>query len=129
MLEASQSETAKCPSEFKDIIFVRYLDHVAFNRSIALVMQPQVREAVGWLIYECDQFVTLAFDRDAMPPTLKGGDPKASGLVLLKSDIIELKKLSASLALKCVSYNKSTAEYAQITAKNSVSPIKRRTLS
>jgi hypothetical protein len=29
----------------------------------------------------------------AEPPTLKGGDPKASGLVVLKTDIIEFKKL------------------------------------
>jgi hypothetical protein len=56
-------------------------------------MKPQVREAVGWLVYECEQYVTLTWDRDAEPPTLKGGDPKASGLVLLKSDICEFKKL------------------------------------
>lgn len=54
-------------------------------------MSPQVREAVGWLVYNCDQYLTITWDRDAKPPTLKGGDPKASGLVLLKSDILELK--------------------------------------
>ena len=59
----------------------------------ALSMQPQVRETVGWLLYECEQYVTLTWDRDAEPPTLKGGDPKASGMVLLKSDILELKRL------------------------------------
>ena len=83
-------------AEFKGLIFVRYLDHVAFNRSLALTMKPQVREAVGWLIYECSDYLTLAWDRDADPPTLKGGDPKASGLVLLKSGILELKRLVCS---------------------------------
>lgn len=82
-------------AEFKELIFVRYVDHVAFNRSSALVMQPQTREAVGWLVYECDQYLTLMFDRDAMPPTLKGGDPKASGLVLLKSDILKIRRFCA----------------------------------
>lgn len=77
----------------KQMVFVRYLDHVLYNRSSALAMKPQVREAVGWLVYESEQYVTLAWDCDAEPPTLKGGDPKASGLVLLKSDILELKKL------------------------------------
>jgi len=77
----------------KQMVFVRYLDHVLYNRSSALTMKPQVREAVGWLVYEGEQYVTLAWDCDAEPPTLKGGDPKASGLVLLKSDILELKKL------------------------------------
>jgi hypothetical protein len=56
-------------------------------------MKPQVREAVGWLVYECDQYVTLTWDHDAEPPTLHGGDSKASGLVLLKSDILELKRV------------------------------------
>ena len=85
------------PSEFNGLIFVRYLDHVVFNRVSALAMKPQVREAVGWLVYECDYYVTLTWDRDAEPPTLKGGDPKASGLVLIKSDITELKKLEAKV--------------------------------
>jgi len=80
-------------SNLKGLIFVRYIDHVLYNRTSAKVMQPQIREAVGWLVYECEQYVTLAWDHDAEPPTLRGGDPKASGLVLLKSDILELKRL------------------------------------
>jgi len=77
----------------RELVLVRYLDHVLYHRSSALAMKPQVREAVGWLIYECDQYVTLAWDHDVEPPTLHGGDPKASGLVLLKTDILALKKL------------------------------------
>ena len=57
-------------------------------------MKPQLREAVGWLIYECENYIILSWDRDTEPPTLKGGDPKASGLVLLKTDILELKKIA-----------------------------------
>jgi hypothetical protein len=92
-LENDLSESYCIPSEFRGLIFIKYLDHVIFNRASALVMKPQVREAVGWLVYECDYYVTLTWDRDAEPPTLKGGDPKASGLVLLKTDIKELKRL------------------------------------
>ena len=80
-------------STLNGLIFVRYVDHVLYNRTSALAMQPQIREAIGWLVYECEQYVTMAWDHDAEPPTLHGGDPKASGLVLLKSDILELKKL------------------------------------
>ena len=79
--------------EFKGLIFVKYLDHVVFNRAVALDVQPQIREAVGWLIYECEQYVTIKYDRDAGSPTLKGGDAKASGLVLLKSAILEMKRI------------------------------------
>jgi hypothetical protein len=80
-------------AEVKGLIFVRYIDHVLYSRSPALAMKPQIRECIGWLVFECEQYITLAWDRDAEPPTLKGGDPKASGLVLLKLDILELKKL------------------------------------
>jgi hypothetical protein len=78
---------------FNEVIYVRYVDHVLYNRCSALTMKPQIRETVGWLVYQCEHYITLAWDRDAEPPTLKGGDPRASGLVLLKTDILELKKL------------------------------------
>ena len=77
----------------ENIVLVRYRDHVLYNRSLAMAMQPQIREAIGWLVYECDLYVTVSWDRDVQPPTLHGGDPKASGLVLLKSDILEFRKL------------------------------------
>ena len=83
----------KSTTEFKGLVFVKYIDHVIFNRNLAFAMKPQVREAIGWLVYECDQYITLTWDRDAEPPTLHGGDAKASGLVLLKSDILEMKKI------------------------------------
>lgn len=88
-----QVQKRSVSAEFKGLIFVRYLDHVLYNRNFAINMKPQVREAVGWLIYECDQYLTLSWDRDAEAPTLHGGDPKASGMVLLKSDILEMKRI------------------------------------
>jgi hypothetical protein len=60
-------------------------------------MKPQTREAVGWLVYDCELYVILSWDWDAEPPTLHGGDPKASGLVLLKSDILDIQLLKVSL--------------------------------
>lgn len=75
------------------LIYVRYRDHVLYNRSVAEMMQPQIREAVGWLVYDCEHYIILSWDRDAQPPTLTGGDAKASGLVLLKSDLLEFQRL------------------------------------
>ncbi|MCW4024804.1 MAG: hypothetical protein NWF01_07200 [Candidatus Bathyarchaeota archaeon] len=93
------------PQPLKQLIFVRYLDHVLYNRSNALSMKPQIREAVGWIIYNCERYIILAWDRDADPPTLTGGDPKASGLVLLKSDILELQLLKTCPQLLQKSFN------------------------
>jgi hypothetical protein len=78
--------------------------------------------------------VTLTWDRDAEPPTLKGGDPKASGLVLLKSDILEFKKLEVyGLPLQKTSYWRlnstsanSNSEYALQPKEAKNSKIRRR---
>ena len=75
------------------IVCVCYQDHVLYNRGDPTLMKPQVREAVGWLVYECADYIIMAWDRDAGPPTLRGGDPKASGLVVLRTDILELKRV------------------------------------
>jgi hypothetical protein len=87
------------PNPPQQLIFVRYLDHVLYNRNSAVAMKPQTREAVGWLVYDCELYLILSWDRDAEPPTLHGGDPKASGLVLLKSDILDLQRLKVNLQL------------------------------
>ena len=72
------------PEEFIGLVYVRYRDHVMFSRVNAEVMQPQVRKAVGWLVYECDVYTIVMYDVDDMPPILRGGDPKASELVVLR---------------------------------------------
>src|SRR5665648_663208 len=89
----SKKDTGTSPLNPHQLIYVRYRDHVLFHRSSALMMQPQTRETVGWLVYDCDLYVIVAWDRDAGLPTLHGGDPKASGLVLLKSDILDFQEL------------------------------------
>jgi hypothetical protein len=78
----------------KRIIFVRYKDHVLYNMTSTLALKPQIREAIGWLLYDCSEYLILCWDTDADPPTLHSGDQKkASGLVLLKSTVLELRKL------------------------------------
>lgn len=74
-------------------VYVRYRDHVLYHRGEPLSFKPQIRECIGWLVYEGEDYIIIAWDRDAGPPTLKGGDSKASGLVLMRGDILELKPL------------------------------------
>ena len=118
------SKDSKC----KELAFVRYVDHVLYHRTSALSIQPQVRETVGWLLYECEQYVTLTWDQDAEPPTLKGGDPKASGMVLLKSDILELKKLEAhERPLQKNSSCHLNSQETIVTSEYALQPKKRKT--
>jgi len=74
-------------------VYVRYFDHVHYHQTDPILMKPQMREAMGWLVYETSDYIIVCWDRDADPPTLKGGDPKASGLVLLRTDILELRRI------------------------------------
>lgn len=107
----------KLDPAFEKAVFVKYRDHVIYNRTSALKMNPQIREALGWLVHEAEGYIIISWDRDADPPSLHGGDPKASGLVLLKTDIVSLKKLSpgnqrnSELNLNCKQY-KQDSEYA-----------------
>jgi hypothetical protein len=127
MVEERDTRSNSLPT-LTGLIFVRYLDHVQYNRSLALVMKPQIREAVGWLVYECEQYITLSWDRDAEPPTLKSGDSKASGLVLLKSDILELKKLVVyALPLKENSECHLNSEAPIVKSEYALQPKKRKT--
>ncbi|MCL2477816.1 hypothetical protein [Candidatus Bathycorpusculum sp.] len=89
----SSSLSSEDLDEFTGLVYVQYVDHVVFHRAVAEDMGPQIRETVGWLISETEVCVTICYDRDTAPPTLRGGDAKASGLVLLKSAILVLKKL------------------------------------
>ena len=67
-LESAQGSTGTSPlNPLQQLIYVRYRDHVLYNRSSALMMQPQTREAVGWLVYDCELYVILSWDRDAEP--------------------------------------------------------------
>ena len=75
------------------LVYIRYKDHVLYHRGDPLSLKPLLREAVGWLVYDGEDYIVLCWDRDAGPPALKGGDSKASGLVLLRGDILELRRL------------------------------------
>ncbi len=90
----SHSETSTKAPAVGDRIYCRYKDHVHFHRSGPDVMAPQIRECWGILHYACREYVIVVWDRDTGPPSLKGRDGKASGLVILREEIQELRRLS-----------------------------------
>ncbi len=75
------------------MVYCKYRDHVQGHRVDPLVVSPQVRECLAWLVYQCPDYVTLVSDRDAGPPMVKRGDSKADVLCLLCCDILELKRI------------------------------------
>ena len=77
------------------LVLVRYLDHVLFKDVDPSLYRPWTRETVGWLDYEDSDHVRIVWERFAMPDPPNESKPRATGLVLLKKAIIELRTVSA----------------------------------
>lgn len=76
-----------------DIVYVRYKDHVLFRDAEANTYKPFVREAVGWLDYEDQECIRLVWERFA-EPSPENAKQRATGLVILKSCILEICEVS-----------------------------------
>ena len=70
------------------LTYVIYRDHVEFRNSNSITMRPCVRETIGWKAFENSEAICICSDLPAKP--LENLKTKESGLLILKSDIIEL---------------------------------------
>jgi hypothetical protein len=73
------------------LIHAIYWDHLEFkNSSHKLYSDGNLREAVGWLILETDKDIVILYDRsvERLP-----NEHLESGLILIKSDIIEMREV------------------------------------
>ena len=75
------------------VVLVRYLDHVLFRDADATTFKPWIRECVGWLDYEDEEYVRLVWERFMMPDPPAEPKPKATGLVIMKNAILEVRKV------------------------------------
>jgi hypothetical protein len=76
------------------LVYVRYQDHVLFRDMNPETVKPFTRECVGWLDYEDPECVRVVWERFAMPDPPNESKPKATGLVILKKAILELRKIA-----------------------------------
>lgn len=76
-----------------DLVYIRYKDHVLFRNSDSSLYKPSTRETVGWLMKENDVAVWILWDRSVEPLPHERVPASESGLVILKSDILEIRKL------------------------------------
>jgi len=77
------------------LAYVKYQDHVLYHRCNPQALAPQVRETVGWLVYDAPTYVIISWDRGSHPPRLRNSDLQESGLVILKNTILEMKEVSS----------------------------------
>jgi hypothetical protein len=76
---------------FGSVVYIHYLDHVLFKNTPETVKDAAERETIGWLTHENGKLLCIENDRtlDKLPYSSGSG----SGLVLLKSCIIEIRAL------------------------------------
>jgi hypothetical protein len=74
---------------------LRYKDHVLFRDLDPSLSTPWTRETVGWLDYEDSEHVRVVWERFAMPDPPEESRPRATGLVILKKLILELRRVTA----------------------------------
>jgi hypothetical protein len=75
------------------IVHIRYRDHVLFRNGDPSLFQPSIRECVGWIVKEDHEAVWVLWDKSVNKLPHERTKLSESGLVILKSEILELKKL------------------------------------
>lgn len=75
------------------LVRVRYRDHLLFRNIDPEKTKPILRETVGWLWRESPEAVLILWDRSVSPLPQGRIEPKASGLVILRSEIVSLRRL------------------------------------
>jgi len=80
----------------RDIIIVRYYDHILFKDVFSSSsLRPIVREAVGWLDYENKEYIRIVWERYADPMIGDESRLRTTGLAIRKADVVEIRRLSS----------------------------------
>ena len=69
-------------------VYIRYLDHVLYRNTPEALENAVERETIGWLTQENKELLCIQHDRTI--ENLQNASGTASGLVLLKSHILEI---------------------------------------
>jgi len=73
------------------VVYIRYRDHVLFRNAPEPIKDAAERETLGWLTHETGELICIQHDRTIENSHRSSGT--ASGLLLLKSCILEIRML------------------------------------
>jgi hypothetical protein len=99
-------------------VYVRYKDHVLYRNLREPVEEAVERETVGWLTKQDKDIMLIEHDRTTSKAEIASGS--GSGIILLKSCIIEIHELPLQKTLNCHLNSPQTTnktEYALQTTK------------
>jgi hypothetical protein len=106
------------------VVYIRYKDHVLYRNEAQPLKDAAECETVGWLTQETGDLLCIQHDRTI--ESIKYSSGKASGLVLLKSCVLEIRALPLQAvprgSLSCQQDEATIAEYAPQTAKRKTQP-------
>ncbi len=105
-IRGGEKASRECPDYYsKDkvkeksaLVRVKYLDHVLFRNCNPAQVKPNIREVIGWLISETPEALCVCSDLSIEP--LENEKTIGSGLVILKSDVVKIRKLEIDKAFK-----------------------------
>jgi hypothetical protein len=75
-------------------ILVRYQDHTLFHDMTPEAAKIFTRETIGWVDYEDEESIRIIWERFAMPDPPNESKTRATGLVILKKTILEIRKIA-----------------------------------
>ena len=86
--------------QYKDnrIYYIRYVDHVLFRDAPYRLYHPCIRETCGWIVDETPEAVWVLWDQGVERLPYERVQVRESGLVILRGDIMEMRKLEPSPA-------------------------------
>jgi hypothetical protein len=80
-------------------VYVRYKDHVLFKNVVQPIEKAVERETLGWLTKQTDEIMLIEHDRTM--PCFQLSMGQGSGLLILKSCIIEIHELPLQKSSNC----------------------------
>ena len=80
-------------------VYVRYKDHVLFRNVVEPIEEAVERETIGWLTKQDNDIMLIEHDRTI--PNLQLSMGQGTGLIILKSCIIEIRELPLQKTSNC----------------------------
>ncbi|MGA2385278.1 MAG: hypothetical protein ABSG33_01950 [Candidatus Bathyarchaeia archaeon] len=102
-------------------VYIRYKDHVLFKNIQQPMEEAMERETIGWLSRENGEIILVEHDRTMPNAELCSG--QSNGLIILKSCIIEIRKLPLQESSKWHLNSQETTDKAEYALQ----PKKRKT--
>lgn len=102
-------------------VYVRYKDHVLFKNIQQPIAEAVERETIGWLAKQNEEIMLIEHDRTVPNPQIPSG--QGNGVIILKSYIIEIRKLPLQKTSNCHLNSSETTNLSEYALQ----PTKRKT--